>query len=519
MTRLTSEAVQTSFAIAMDAGALWRFARQVVGAVLLCCAGAVLFHALRTPQYSSSVRFVVDHRNLQLTADSSVLVNSALTGSDVDSQVEILRSGNVADLAFGFISPLGVDDFLPKPTFLSRFREYVAPTKKPSQDDLRRIALGEFQKRINVKRVGDTFAIDVTATFRTPEGAELMAGAVARAYLEEQARNASEIMGATSAWLRSRIKATGVNARIISNAVHPLAPNGPSLLMLLAAAVIGGSTLGFALAILREYLDQRIVTPQQASRMFEADYLGQLPSFANPPEPDTRISLEPAFADVSSEGALPLHTLCVASALGSSGPRIVGVTSAEAESGTTTVALNLSRIAASSGLRVLLVDCGRGSATLTRMLASDSRAGLQEVLSGKVSVKDAVWHDTSTSYHLLSQMPDSPSQTVAWRWARIRSQLPSWQAEYDLTVFDLPPLTDTATAMAANAVLDGIVYVLRPGEVRVQGAERLLEPLKHGRQPLQRSVLFNKARFRPRSSTQASLKHSRSSQEREAVVP
>lgn len=67
-----------------------------------------------------------------------------------------------------------------------------------------------------------------------------------------------------------------INAHVLDRAAVPTQPRFPRLVYVLAA-VVGGSLLGFAVALIRRYYDHRVDTPDAAERILGAPVIGSVP--------------------------------------------------------------------------------------------------------------------------------------------------------------------------------------------------------------------------------------------------
>lgn len=67
-----------------------------------------------------------------------------------------------------------------------------------------------------------------------------------------------------------------INAHVLDRAAVPTQPRFPRLVYVLAA-VVGGSLLGFTVALIRRYFDHRVDTPDAAERILGAPVIGSVP--------------------------------------------------------------------------------------------------------------------------------------------------------------------------------------------------------------------------------------------------
>ncbi len=67
-----------------------------------------------------------------------------------------------------------------------------------------------------------------------------------------------------------------INARLVDLAAVPVRPEFPRLVFILVA-IVGGSVLAFGIAMLQEYYDHRVETPDVAERILGAPVIGSVP--------------------------------------------------------------------------------------------------------------------------------------------------------------------------------------------------------------------------------------------------
>lgn len=72
-----------------------------------------------------------------------------------------------------------------------------------------------------------------------------------------------------------------INAHVVDIAAVPTRPRFPRLIYILAG-LVGGSMLGLAIALIREYYDHRVETPEAAERILAIPVLGSVPRVWRP---------------------------------------------------------------------------------------------------------------------------------------------------------------------------------------------------------------------------------------------
>lgn len=223
------------------------------------------------------------------------------------------------------------------------------------------------------------------------------------------------------------------------------------------------------------------------------DILKEVP--ANMPTP-APVQRGPIRVEVSCESFTHLHTaieyavlpstlrteeLTNASLFQSGRPVALGVTSAIAGEGKTTVALHLAMdIARNNFKKVCLIDMSLGDDTLSRRLSINAGAGLVDVLEG-----DGNTISTLNSFDCegLSIMPAGKTPRNAARAARspgVSEVLAASRELFDVIVVDLPAMS-SGNVMPIAPHLDTLVLVacagVTPREV-IKDALNRLDPKK-----------------------------------------
>ncbi len=296
-----------SQAAMIDFRSIKRHSRLIaaVAAFFMCI--AFLYLMLRPTWYTASTSLIIDHRSLQLTQENSVFTTSMLPSPLVESQVEVLRSQRIAAGAVGLLSKADQDALLAMANQeallerqgpLSQWRRWIGLSKdqEVTEEQTQTALTKQLQTLTVVRRIGETFSVEIAAYAPEPGLAARLATATSDAYLAEQAEDAANAAAGASPWLRERLRNSGTTARVISKATAPLTPSGPRTAHILLAFLVIGLAVGVVAAFLRDFLDTRIRTPEQAANVAMADWLGVLPMMQSPrPLPSSSWDLQSAL--------------------------------------------------------------------------------------------------------------------------------------------------------------------------------------------------------------------------------
>ena len=162
--------------------------------------------------------------------------------------------------------------------------------------------------------------------------------------------------------------------------------------------------------------------------------------------------------------------------------RTIAVTSALPGEGKTTAAVNLSIVTALSlERRVLLIDCDLRRPKVHQALGIQVEAGLAEVLSGEVSLDDAIVKIDGASLEILAVRgrPANPSELLGS--PRMSELIAEVAERYDRVVLDTPAALGLPDAKAVGDLCDGLVMVVRADSTRQEDVQSVLEILDRDR--------------------------------------
>ncbi len=257
------------------------------------------------------------------------------------------------------------------------------------------------------------------------------------------------------------------SARIIAPAVTPDAPSYPPKLLILGVAIAFGLGLGAALALLMERFDDRIRTASQLRRL-GLDVLAALPPFAS-----GRRAAANGF-----DYAIRLLRAELRDAGDRLHQRTALVVGSQQHDGAAAVALNLALAAATGGERVLIIDADPVNRTLSQLVAPRARMGLAEVLSGKVTLDEALVGNPSNG---LQALPIA-ARDVAYRGRPSRVAYERLIAEakerFAYIVFVGAPISDEPDARSIAEAADQVALVLKAETTRRVDLAKALRALR-----------------------------------------
>jgi polysaccharide biosynthesis transport protein len=247
-------------------------------------------------------------------------------------------------------------------------------------------------------------------------------------------------------------------------------------------AFLVGLVGGVGLALLREYLDNTVKTPDDVEMLARLPSLAVVPAFAtldgrsrtkllkssSSDGTDVRVELVSHSMPQSqvSEAFRALRTALLLSQA-EHPPQVILLTSALPREGKTTAAVNLAVTLAQLGDRTLLVDADLRKPGIGRALSlTDGKyAGLTSYLAGVSSLElVTVPHPAITNLAAIPTGPIPPNPADLLSSRRLAEAIAVLRREYKFIVIDSPPVMAATDPVILSVLADGVLLVVRSGE-------------------------------------------------------
>jgi len=398
--------------------------RLLVAGLIVGAAAAYGLLQLETPLYQANIQlFVSTSASDDLTA---ALQGGQFSQQRTASYAQLLVS---RDLAASVVKDLGLD----------------APPE-------------QVQGEITASVVPLTVILSVTVTDPSPQRALDIAASVGRQFSALVERLETP----------PTATASPVTVSTIAQPVLPAAPVSPDPKVYLAAGLLAGFLLAATIAVVRDRLDTRISSEDEAGSAAAAPVLGLLPdeppgnqpsSFATPGTP-------------SAEAIRILRSNLQFVSVGNTF-RTLMVTSSEQGEAKTTTAIRLAQALAEGGLRVLLLEADLRRPRATRYLGLVSGVGLTNLLTRSASIEEVlqpIGGDGRLTVLGAGPNPPNPSELLASQ--AMADVLAALSATYDVVVIDAPPLLPVADGTSLAGLVDGALLCVRFGHTQREAVER-----------------------------------------------
>lgn len=154
------------------------------------------------------------------------------------------------------------------------------------------------------------------------------------------------------------------------------------------------------------------------------------------------------------------------------------VTSSTQSEGKSITIANLAIAFAQIGRRVLLVDADLRRPSVHKLFGLSNRRGLTTMLLAGIRPDDAMQATQIENLTVLTSGPIPPNPAELLMSATMTRFIERALQEYDLVMFDSPPVGAVTDAAILATKVDGMIFVIRAGKVERKQLQRSTELLK-----------------------------------------
>jgi polysaccharide biosynthesis transport protein len=313
---------------------------------------------------------------------------------------------------------------------------------------------------------------------------------------------------------------------IVAPAIVPTAPiNSPNTGLNLMVGSLMGVFLGIVIAFAREAFDTSIGTIEGVEEFLKVPVLGVIPQFNSKEMEEAARAALPAGASaldvenfskliclidpksVLSESLRSLRTNIQFASMDRKVKSIL-FTSAGLGEGKSTCVTNLAITLAQEGQRVLLVDADLRRPIVHQRLGLERVPGLADALVGSTSWRNHVRSATDLmlgpmgldrvmgtpgldNLHILTSGSEVGNPNEFLNMNKIKTLVSEMNEEYDLVLFDSPPILPVTDAVAFSSRVDGTILVYQVGRIGRNALKRAKFLLDHAQANVMGIVLTN----------------------------
>jgi polysaccharide biosynthesis transport protein len=274
--------------------------------------------------------------------------------------------------------------------------------------------------------------------------------------------------------------------QVLSKPLVPSLPVSPNIPRNLSLGFIGALLLGTAAAFLAEKFHDVFHSASDLRRDIMLPLLGVIPFRRELQELQTNIpdaegqkvaeeiAASPDFVEAFRSVYSNIRLLSAGTPI-----RSVVITSALPADGKSTVACNLALAAAAMGKRVLLVDADLRRPTVHQNFDVSNLRGVTSILTSNIPFQQVIQKSTvEENLHILTagQVPPDPTRLLAS--SQMQQLMKDLEANFDLIVYDSPPLVGFADSLMLSGSTDGCLMVVGLGHTERPAFLEALEHLK-----------------------------------------
>lgn len=268
---------------------------------------------------------------------------------------------------------------------------------------------------------------------------------------------------------------TAYNTSMVEEPHGSMVPAFPKKRNILMMALLLGLAIPLAIFIIRESLDTKIRGKKDLASL-KIPYLGEIPSvekkahgFARlrKPEPAKRkIVVEARSRDMINEAFRVLRTNLeyMGANAENKNCKVIAVTSANPGSGKTFISINLAKVLAVKGKRVLVMDLDLRKGSLSKMIGKPEH-GITDYLVGKADERNIILHKIDETDTLdaigVGTVPPNPAELLSSE--KLDRLIEKYREEFDFIILDCPPVEMVTDAKIINRVADTTLFVVRAG--------------------------------------------------------
>jgi capsular exopolysaccharide synthesis family protein len=265
------------------------------------------------------------------------------------------------------------------------------------------------------------------------------------------------------------------DARLVLEAETPRGPVSPRMMRSLLTAVMLGLVLAVLLALVVDRLDDRIHSDTEAESLMRLPVLVQIPFVSDVRAVtlvfDGELTERTEANSTLLESYRMLRTNIAFSNVDRQ-VRVLVVTSSLPSEGKSSSSINLAVAAALSGEDVILVDADLRRPSQQRFFNMENKKGVSSVLSGAMSLDDALQDTKIPGLRVLLTGPLPPNPFKMINSAAARHLVAELRTKAKLIIIDTPPALGLADAQVLASYVDASLIVVSCRDTKRREMER-----------------------------------------------
>jgi polysaccharide biosynthesis transport protein len=305
------------------------------------------------------------------------------------------------------------------------------------------------------------------------------------------------------------------NMQITQNADRPEQPFTPKIASNLLISALLGLCLGVGVVFVRDFFDSSLNTPQHVWHAAALSTIGVIPNlnylnrrflgyYNGSSGKFLSKSLAPFHrqkSNASKELIVSHHPLSILAESYRSirtallfsqpekPPKIILLTSPSPAEGKTVTTLNLAIALAQDGHNVLVIDADLRKGSCHARLGIKNHSGLSNVLTGNLSLDEAVQPTSVSGLSLLCRGIRPPNPTDLLGSHKMRQMLSKLREAFNFILIDSPPAIAVSDAAVLSVLCDGVILVFHGKKTTKASARQAMERLDAVRAPFLGAIL------------------------------
>jgi len=238
-------------------------------------------------------------------------------------------------------------------------------------------------------------------------------------------------------------------------------PSKPQKARVMGIALVLGLMLGGGLAILRDWIDQRLRSAEEVSAILGVPMLGVVPSMSKKLTTVARGQRVHLKSTSSAAEAYRTIRTAVFFSVPKGEAKTVLITSPGVGDGKTTMVSNLAIAMAQAGQRVLVLDADFRKPMQHNIFEVQREPGLSSVIAGQGTLDKAIRHTSIESLDVLPCGPNIPNPSEILNSKAFAELMTQLSSRYDQVVVDSPPVMPVTDACILGTICDVTLLVLR----------------------------------------------------------
>lgn len=268
----------------------------------------------------------------------------------------------------------------------------------------------------------------------------------------------------TQAILRGEFQANMMT--VIEAANLPKQPYRPQVALNYVLGLVAGLVAGLGLAFIIENLDTTLYSTDEIEAITKRTALANIP-FASKKQLDISLDSATALSESFRNLASMLQFFC------SRLPhKVLLIMSAEPIQGKSMITYNLALSLAEFGERIVVVDCDLHLPNMHTLFGVSNEAGLLDVLSGKIDLKEALQTSSHPEITVLSSGHISMRSFQLLGSSEMTALVETLRNQFDYVLLDSPALLAVADASVLAKNADALIEVVRLAHARRESIQK-----------------------------------------------